>query len=60
MTARVLYKFVADSAGDLSAGTLSAAKVTQTGDTLGITWIPLGSSNDSDIKAALDAMSAAY
>ena len=59
-TDRVLYKFVADSAGDLSAGTLSAAKVTQTGNTLGITWIPLGSSNDSDIKAALDAMSAAY
>ena len=58
-TDRVLYQFVADTAGDLSAGTLSAAKVTQTGDTLGLTWIPLGSGNDADIQAALSTMSAA-
>ncbi|MCY7420038.1 MAG: DUF839 domain-containing protein, partial [Chloroflexi bacterium] len=59
-TDRVLYKFVADTAGDLSAGTLSAAKVTQDGDTLGITWIPLGSGNDADIAAGLKAMEEAY
>ena len=54
-TDRVLYKFVADTAGDLSAGTLSAAKVTQDGDTLSLTWIALGSGNDADIAAALAA-----
>jgi len=54
-TDRVLYKFVADAAGDLSAGTLSAAKVTQDGATLGVTWIALGSGDDAEIAAALTA-----
>ncbi len=52
-TDRVLYKFVADVEGDLSAGTLYAAKVTQDGDTLNLTWIELGQGNDADIEAAL-------
>jgi len=54
----VFYKFVADTAGDLSAGTLYAAKLTQdpgsnepavTG--FDITWIELASSNNTDIEA---------
>jgi secreted PhoX family phosphatase len=58
-TDRVLYKFVADNAGDLSAGTLYAAKVAQDNDTLNLTWISLGSGNDADISAALQAMDSA-
>lgn len=58
-TDRVLYKFVADAAGELSAGTLFAAKVTQVGDTLDLAWITLGSGKDADIKAALDGMASA-
>lgn len=50
------YKFVADTAGDLSAGTLYAAKVTQDAGVtdsaeagFDISWIELGSSNNADI-----------
>lgn len=50
---RVLYKFVADNAGDLSAGTLYAAKITQSGETFNIEWIMLGSGNDTEIAAAI-------
>lgn len=51
---RVLYKFVADSAGDLSAGTLYAAQVTTQADgTLTLSWIALGSSSDAAIAATL-------
>ena len=50
----VLFKFVADEAGDLSAGTLHAAKITQNADdSLGITWIKLGSGNDDEIAEAI-------
>ena len=35
-TDRVLYKYIADNAGDLSAGSLYAAKITQDGDTLNL------------------------
>ena len=53
----VFFKFVADTAGDLSAGTLYAAKITQdqgsnepatTG--FDITWIPLASGNNAEIE----------
>ncbi|MCB1836569.1 MAG: DUF839 domain-containing protein [Alcanivoracaceae bacterium] len=51
------YKFVADTAGDLSAGTLYAAKVVQdAGITdsaeagFDISWVELGSSNNADIE----------
>ena len=51
------YKFVADAAGDLSAGTLYAAKVSQDATTdpakagFDIEWIELASSNNTDIEA---------
>src|SRR5690606_17497570 len=51
------YKFVADTAGDLSAGTLYAAKVTQDAGVtdsaeagFDISWIEQGSSNNADIE----------
>ncbi|MEP7286121.1 MAG: alkaline phosphatase PhoX [Chloroflexota bacterium] len=53
-TDRVLYKFVADKEGDLSAGTLFAAKVTQDGEKLNLEWIKLGSGNDTDIAKAVE------
>jgi secreted PhoX family phosphatase len=52
-TDRVLFKFVADKEGDLSAGTLYAAKIKQDGDTLHIEWIKLGSGNDADVAKAV-------
>lgn len=55
----VFYKFVADKPKDLSAGTLYAAKWTQTsgkgGGSAKITWVDLGHASNSEIKAALDA-----
>ena len=55
----VFYKFVADKAKDLSAGTLYAAKWTQKsgkgGGTANITWVDLGHATNAEIKAALDA-----
>jgi len=50
----VLFKFVADNAGDLSAGSLFAAKVTQQPDqSLALEWILLGSANEADIYDAI-------
>ena len=53
----LFYKFVADTAKDLSAGTLYAAKWNQTsavnGATADITWISLGHATDAQIKAAI-------
>jgi secreted PhoX family phosphatase len=50
----VLFKFVADEAGDLSAGTLYAAKITQKDDqSLDLEWIKLGSGNDDEIAEAI-------
>jgi secreted PhoX family phosphatase len=56
----VLFKFVADTAGDLSSGTLYAAKVSQddssdsatTGFDVG--WIEMASSSNSDIQIWID------
>jgi len=53
---KAFYKFVATTAGDLSAGTLYAAKVTQdatrAADKAGfdLEWIALGTSNNADIE----------
>ncbi len=55
-TDRVLYKFVADKEGDLSAGTLYAAKIKQDGETLNIDWIKLGQAKDEDIAKAVAAL----
>lgn len=53
-----LFMFVADAANDLSAGTLYAAKVTQTsaaqsadGGMFNVQWIKLGSATSSEIEA---------
>lgn len=53
-TGVVIFKTVADEAGDLSAGTIFAAKVTQKADeSFDLNWIKLGSSTDDDIAEAL-------
>lgn len=52
----VFFKFVADAAGDMSAGTLYAAQVTQDASTdpavagFDITWIELASGNNAEIE----------
>ncbi len=54
----VLYLYVADTAGDLSAGTLYAMVWTQTSDDgageADLTWISLGHATDAEITAAVD------
>jgi secreted PhoX family phosphatase len=56
-TDTVLFKFVADEPGDLGAGTLYAAQVTQNADeSLDLTWVELGSSNNDEIAEAIEAM----
>lgn len=46
----VLFKTVADEAGDLSANTIYAAKITQNADdSLAIEWIELGHATDDEI-----------
>jgi hypothetical protein len=52
----VLFKFVADEAGKLNAGTLYAGAITQKGDTLEIKWIELGKGNDEEIAEAIATM----
>lgn len=58
-TGTVFFKFVADKAGDMSAGTLYAAKVTQTGGSdpakagFDIKWIELAHAKEADIEAAI-------
>jgi secreted PhoX family phosphatase len=53
------YLFVADTAGDLSAGNLYTVKWTQTspkGQGMGeatISWLPMGHASDNDVKALL-------
>jgi uncharacterized protein len=53
-----LYMFVADTAGDLSAGTTYAAKFTQTSTTgqgeFNLNWVSLGHATDAEIKAYVD------
>ncbi|MDO8342715.1 MAG: DUF839 domain-containing protein [Cellvibrio sp.] len=58
------YKFVADVAGDLSAGTLYAAKVTQdaTNDTakagFDVEWIMLAHATNAEVEAWIDSYDA--
>ncbi len=53
-TGTVFFKSVADEAGDLSAATLYAAKVTQNPDeSLDLEWIELGSATDDEIFEAI-------
>lgn len=57
----MFFKFVATTEGDLSAGTLYAAKITQTGGTgndhvLGFEWIELGTATNDEIAAAIREM----
>lgn len=53
-----LFMFVADRSGDLSSGTLYAAKWVQTGDAGGgsanLNWIRLGHAADGEIKSLVD------
>lgn len=53
-----LYMYQADKAEDLSSGTLYAAKLTQTsadnGGAFTLSWINLGSANNSEIKVYVD------
>ena len=56
----VLFKFIADSAGDLHSGTLYAAKVNQDSGTnpattgFDVTWVELGHSNSAQITSWID------
>ncbi|MBY5991809.1 alkaline phosphatase PhoX [Ferrimonas balearica] len=57
-TGGVMFKFVADAAGDLSSGTLYGAKLTQdAGSTepqttgFDVEWIALGSANNDEVEA---------
>lgn len=53
-----LFKYVANSPRTLSAGTLYAAKLTQTsadnGGSFTLSWIELGKASDSEIKTIID------
>ena len=53
-----LFMFKADAAQNLSAGTLYAAKLTQTaaenGGSFNVSWINLGHATDSEIKGFID------
>lgn len=51
-----LFMFVADKEADLSAGTLYAAKVEQTGSYTGdFSWIKLGHATSEEVKALADS-----
>lgn len=61
-TGGVMFKFVADAAGDLSSGTLYAAKLTQDAgsnepQTTGfdVEWIEMGSANNDEVEAWIAA-----
>ena len=53
-----LFRFVADKEGDLSAGSLYAAKWVQTSDENGgaanIEWVDLGHADDATVRAAVE------
>eukprot|EP00803_Ostreobium_quekettii_P000985 evm.model.scf_1732.1 EVM.evm.TU.scf_1732.1 scf_1732:14451-19347(+) len=59
-TNRVLTIYVADTANDLTAGSLFAAKVIQKSDVDGgvfdVEWIDLGSANDADVRQMADTL----
>lgn len=63
-TDKIFYKFIATTPGDLSAGTLYAARFTQMGEDnvsnfyFTMEWIELGTSNDADVEAAIRALDA--
>ena len=66
-TGVVFFKFVADVAGDMSAGTLYAASITQAAGVndpaeaaLGIEWIELASMGETDIEAAIDSFDGTF
>ena len=60
-TDRIFFKFIADTAGDLSAGTLYAAKTAMDGETaMTIEWIMLGQGADAEIAAAIRALDAEF
>lgn len=56
----MLFMYVADKTGDLSAGTLYAAKWNQTsapdvrGGSANLTWIKLGNATDAELKTLID------
>ena len=54
-----LFMFVADTAGDLSAGTLYAARWVQTSDAgagaADLSWVDLGHADDATLQAAVEA-----
>ena len=56
------FMFIADTAGNLGAGTLYAAKWQQSGDlnggSAGLEWISLGRAERGEIEAAIDANTA--
>jgi secreted PhoX family phosphatase len=56
-TDRVLFRFVADEAGDLGCGTLYAAAVTQNGEgadhTFSLEWLELGNACNGEIEDAI-------
>ena len=60
-TGGALFMFIANTAGDLSAGTLYGAKMTQTsadsGGTFKLSWVKLGSASSAEIKALADTLS---
>ena len=60
-TGGALFMFIANTAGDLSAGTLYGAKMTQTsadsGGTFTLRWVKLGSASSKEIKALADSLS---
>lgn len=60
-TDRIFTKFVADTAGDLSAGTLYAAKVRMDGDAaITLEWIELGHGAEAEIFAAIRQLDAQF
>ncbi|MBY6094899.1 alkaline phosphatase PhoX [Ferrimonas balearica] len=57
-TGGVMFKFVADAAGDLSSGTLYAAKLTQDAGSneplttgFDVSWVEMGSANNDEVEA---------
>ena len=60
-TGGALFMFIANTAGDLSSGTLYGAKMTQTsadnGGTFTLSWVKLASASSKEIKALADSLS---
>jgi len=50
-----LFMFLADQPGDLSAGTLYAARFSPTGAAAALGWVSLGHATDAEVKAGLAA-----